>query len=279
MGYDDQSSIAPDSPSVESTSTSETIFTPQSSTKFSTMMPVSPDSQAKDVPVPSIESSTSGLSELPDVTTPRMRIFSDTYDNVVDTLKQVNLSPPLNSSRGLFRKDNESSTSTFRSLHNTTPEPSTLPRQDTEMYYFGGSGKGPASGGVTSTAGQGGGQSLAPNTPGNVISPPVIKLRSSSAPAQPPVLKQSSKLGKYNINDETPPNEPYFNEEFQRALQKGKSVAQRIANILDTCELAQVRDSQVFNMIQTANEFRKFDAPSVCTIGIVGDSGVGMYCD
>jgi hypothetical protein len=83
-------------------------------------------------------------------------------------------------------------------------------------------------------------------------------------------------LGKYNTNDETPPNEPYFNVEFQNALQKGKSVARRIADTLSTCELAQDRDSQVFSMIETANELRQFDAPSVCTIGIVGDSGVGM---
>ena len=274
MNYDDQVRTRTDSPSVESAS--NPVFTPESSTRVSpTMLASLPISRSEDVPIPSIESPASGLFELPDVTTPRMLSSSNTYDNVLDTLKQVNLSPPSNASQIYrFGQDEASSSFTFRNLHNTTPEPSSRPWQATGINNVGGSGSEP--GNITLIAGQGPLQSSAQQTSRNIISPQVTKVRASSAPAQPAVVNQSSKPGKYNINDETPPDEPYFNAEFQKALQNGKFVARRIGSILGTCELAQDRDSQVFNMIQTANELRQFDAPSVCTIGIVGDSGVGM---
>jgi hypothetical protein len=81
--------------------------------------------------------------------------------------------------------------------------------------------------------------------------------------------------GRYNVKDERPPNEPYFTEQFQRALQNGKYIAGRIKYTLQACELAEDRESHVFEMIQTATELHNFDAPAVCTIGIMGDSGVG----
>jgi hypothetical protein len=81
--------------------------------------------------------------------------------------------------------------------------------------------------------------------------------------------------GRYNVKDERPPNEPYFTEQFQRALQNGKYIAGRIKDTLQACKLAEDGESHVFEMIQTATELRNFDAPAVCTIGIMGDSGVG----
>jgi hypothetical protein len=77
------------------------------------------------------------------------------------------------------------------------------------------------------------------------------------------------------VKDEIPPNEPYFNEQFQKALQKGKQIAGRIKDTLQACELAEDPESHVYGMIQTAAELHSFDSPAVCTIGIVGDSGVG----
>jgi hypothetical protein len=268
MDSDDQFHIGTDSPSEGSTGMPG--LTPQSSMRLSPRIPASsPDSRPEDVPIPSIESPVPGLFELPDVTTPTRLAFPDTYGNVIDTLKQVHLSPPGNTSRAYqFGQEEASSTFTFRNLHNTTPEPSTRTGQITGANLVGGFGS--DSGNIALVAGKSGAQLSILQTSANIASPHVTKVRASSAPAQPP------KLGKYNTNDETPPNEPYFNVEFQNALQKGKSVARRIADTLSTCELAQDRDSQVFSMIETANELRQFDAPSVCTIGIVGDSGVGM---
>ena len=253
------------------------VFTPQSSRRFSPTLPVSTtDSQPEDVPIPSIESPTPGMFELPDVTTPRILASSNTYDNVLDTLKQVNLSAPDNVSRIYrFGQEQGSSIFSFRDLHNTTPEPSSRPRPGQATGTNNVSRSGSDSGNIALGASVGAAQSSTLPVSVNVASPPVTKLRASSAPVQPPVPNES-KPGKYNTNDETPPDEPYFHEDFQKALQKGKLVAQRIANVLGTCELAQDRDSQVFSMIQSANELRQFDAPSVCTIGIVGDSGVGM---
>jgi hypothetical protein len=232
----------------------------------------SPESRVEDVPVPSVESPGIAVFELPDAAATNSASYS-TYDNIIDTLKQVNLSPPEDDSR-IFRfgHGEASSTFTFRNLHNTTPEPSTHAAQITRAANA--SVPELDSGNISLLLSTSTGPT---SSSSNMPLHPTTKLRASSAPAQPPAINQSSKLGRYNTNDEKPPNEPYFDEEFQKALQKAKSVAGRIANILDTCELARDRDSHVFSMIQTANRLRQFDAPSVCTIGIVGDSGVGMY--
>jgi hypothetical protein len=79
----------------------------------------------------------------------------------------------------------------------------------------------------------------------------------------------------YNIRNERPPSEPYFNPKFQEALRTGKVVSELIENTLRQCELAHDTSSQVYQLIRAAEELRKFEAPAVCKIGIVGDSGAG----
>jgi hypothetical protein len=217
-----------------------------------------------------------GLSELSGVGVPRMRAFSNSYDSVVDSFKEVNLNPLDNSSRTYeFGQGLDSSTFTFRSLHNTTPEPSIRTESSARSYYVFGSGSRLSPGDSLPVVGASVTQKTTAQSPATISSQYVNTFRASSAPVQQPDLSATTKPAKYNINDEIPPDEPYFNEEFQKALRTGKCVAQRIASVLGSCDLAQDRDSQVFGMIQTANELRQFDAPSVCTIGIVGDSGVG----
>jgi len=152
-------------------------------------------------------------------------------------------------------------------MHNATPEPSQTAEQRT---YRSGAAELPddlsmqqlakklASGNLNGTS-----SSMSSNSGTSHLMPGSNTTRERTA------------RGRYDVKDEKPPNEPYFNEQFQKALQKGKQIAGRIRDTLQACELAEDRESHMYSIIETATELHRFDAPAVCTIGIVGDSGVG----
>jgi len=180
--------------------------------------------------------------------------------SIIDTLKEAQLSPPESSivqfgTGGLGRGD---SPFTFRKLYNTTPEPDFQEDKYPQIEDY-----------ITLEAS---------TASSNVPQPHEIAIKSEDVPSE---LESTSFLPeqntKYDVRDETPPDESYFNPEFQAALKKGKAVAGRIEDNLRACELAQDRESQIYKMAQTAEELRHFDAPSVCYIGVVGDSGVGKF--
>ncbi len=224
----------------------------------------SPRSFPEDDPIPTIENSPPHILEPSDVMTPPGFTFPDAYESALDTSKEVaNFRNPHH-----FGHETQPSAFTYRKLHNATPEPSARAGSKTSPKIPGGLD-------LDLTGPLAGLAHVSPSLPLASGPTPATKRRASSAPAQPLGTDNLSKLDIYNANDETPPEEPYFNPEFQSALQNGKLVAQRIASEFEKCELARDHDSHVASIILTANELRKFDAPSVCTIGIVGDSGVG----
>ncbi len=232
------------SPSEESTDTP--IFTPQSSMTSSPKMLASSPGLTRDVPIPTIES--------PDTTNPRMH--ADHYENFLDAMKEVNLNPQNYGSQFFnFGQEENSSPFTFRFLYSPTPEPVASVEQATPRQF----------------SSSGSGSSLRPN----IATPQTTQPQASSAPVQHSVPNRPPAPARYDSRDETPPDEPYFNKDFQRALQAGRSIARDIGSVLGTCELARDPQSQVFRMIQTANQLSHFDAPAVCKIGIMGDSGVG----
>ncbi|KAG4437321.1 hypothetical protein IFR05_007217 [Cadophora sp. M221] len=219
------------------------LHTPQSSSQLSShTVSESTSSRRESAPIPSIEFPDSIISETADIPTPR---------NISTRMEHGSSSYGSTSVRThSTRSDLRSSQLTYRGLYNTTPEP--------EAQHDGGS---------SPTTSQ---QRLR-----NSASNSTTQSRSSSAPVQSAPINTPAAGRQYDVNDEPAPDGPYFNVEFQRGLRQAKLVAARIANFLETCELARDRDSQIYSMIQTANELRSFVAPSVCTIGIVGDSGVG----
>ena len=79
----------------------------------------------------------------------------------------------------------------------------------------------------------------------------------------------------YDVDDEELPSDPYFNPSFQEALKIGTYIAGSIEDALRTCTLSQDPESQLHKLVNTSNQLRNFQTPSVCTIGVVGDSGVG----
>jgi hypothetical protein len=246
------------------------MFTPQSSTAVSPKMSVSLPAFGQDIPIQSVESPATGSY----MSSPRIRTSSNDYDTVLGGLKDVKLKPSKQDSQLFhFGQQQDLSPFTFRSLHNTTPEPTAGADQATASNLI--SGPGSRSGLGLERSRFVAQQPSAIHVSATTVKPQLTKLRASSAPVQPLAPEQPPKPARYDIKDEIPPHEPYFGKDFQRVLQAGKSVAQQIETVLGSCELATDRESQVFNMIQAAKELSKFDAPSVCTIGIVGDSGVG----
>ncbi|KAH7323547.1 hypothetical protein BKA65DRAFT_70778 [Rhexocercosporidium sp. MPI-PUGE-AT-0058] len=202
----------------------------------------SPSFRHEDAPIPSIE--------FPESPFPRT-VNRPASRNIVTPLIQAS------SSRGSARlripstgSSLRSSKFTYRGLYNTTPEP--------EAEH-------------QSSSGPSTGQQRLHNSATDSTTP----FRSSSAPVQSEPISIPTLARSYNVNDEAAPDAPYFNVDFQHGIRQAKAVAHRIADILETCDLARDRDSQIYSMLQTAKELQNFVAPSVCTIGIVGDSGVG----
>lgn len=79
----------------------------------------------------------------------------------------------------------------------------------------------------------------------------------------------------YDVKDEVPPSEPYFNSAFQEALKKGLRLAGKVAACLQQCDLTQKVDSDLHKLYRTAMELESFESPATRTIGIVGDSATG----
>jgi hypothetical protein len=248
---------------------STTSFTPQVSmtSSFATQTSL-PSIQSENVPIPSTESPASSPLGSQDVATPRTLPVPIPYYGGPDTFKEVNRSPPDREHYAFhFGESREASPFTFRKMHNATPEPPRMTDHSTSGFGPVELSGGPISKNSTQMPTSGSFKATSTSTLG-----PSVELE--QVPGSRHVL-QGSNLSKYDVKDERPPNEPYFNEHFQKALQKGKYIAGNIKKTLQTCELADDRDSHVYRMIQTADELHNFDAPTVCTIGIVGDSGVG----
>ena len=82
----------------------------------------------------------------------------------------------------------------------------------------------------------------------------------------------------YDVKDEIPPSEPYFDPAFQESLKKGVRLAGKIATCLQQCDLAQKVDSDLHKLYRTARELESFESPARRTIGVVGDSATGNAC-
>lgn len=246
-----------------------TSSTPQISmtSSFATQTSI-PSIRSEDIPIRSIEPPATSPLGSQDGATPMTLPVPTSYYGGLDTLKEVNRSPPDKELYAFhFGESRETSPFTFRKMHNATSEP---PRKVDHSA----SGFGP----VELSGGPFPKQSAQMPASGSfkesLTSLPESSVASEYVPGSG-VLRQGTNFNKYDVKDEKPPNEPYFNEQFQKAVKKGIDVAGRIKDILETCELAKDPESQVHGMLQTAEELQNFDAPAVCTIGIVGDSGNG----
>lgn len=210
---------------------------------------------SNDYPIPSIESPrTPGSPPI------------DLLDALTLDARNGTLSPPASSTPASRSRDcrspsysfgtgREPSPFTFRNLHNATPEPTSQQTRDSEQAI-------PP--GATQPIGHGN---------------DVVTNSIGGTPAGTANLPSEVKFATYNVRDEVPPKEPYFNPEFQKALERGSQVAGRIEKTLRTCDLAKDKESQIYGLMKDAKQLHKFATPAVCTIGMVGDSGAGKPSD
>lgn len=261
---------------VASSTTNHSIVTPRtalSAPPTSTMFTFSagvpyPTSRSKDSPIPSIELPETLPDGLRDGGTPKKLPIPAPYSGSLDTVQEVNRSPPEHGIAAfIFGESREPSPFTFRKMHNATPEPSQTTEYTTDIP------------GATGLPDNSTIEELAKKLASSDLKDTSVSMSNhpggSNLVPGSSIVRERTAHSRYNVKDERPPNEPYFNEQFQKALQKGKHIAGRIKDTLKACELAEDRESHVYSMIETATELHNFDAPAVCTIGIVGDSGVG----
>lgn len=244
------------------------VFTPPSSTTFSfALHDLNPSSESKDIPLPSIEVPEGLQVKTQDGAIQGSNTSQTAYKADPSALGEANSDPPERELAAFrFGESKEPSPFTFRKMHNATPEPS---RTDREIYSFGA-----AEPSADSVIKQKGRRPANSDLKGSQV--PTAGYTGTSNPIpRSNIVRETTQYGRYDVKDERPPNEPYFDEQFQIALQRAKNVAGKIKSTLQECELAKDEESQVYGMIKTADELQSFDAPAVCTIGIVGDSGVG----
>ncbi|KAH0543399.1 hypothetical protein FGG08_002257 [Glutinoglossum americanum] len=75
--------------------------------------------------------------------------------------------------------------------------------------------------------------------------------------------------------DEEDPAEPFFDKEFQLALEGGVGIAREIANTLQGYQLEKDPPSDLYRLWKEAAALRGYGNPETRVIGVVGDSGGG----
>jgi len=63
---------------------------------------------------------------------------------------------------------------------------------------------------------------------------------------------------------------------IQDAINTGKKISGGLAEILRQSSLAENEESNLHQILSLADELRNYQSPVEFTIGLVGDSGVGM---
>ncbi len=180
-----------------------------------------------------------------------------------ETTTFTHLSPTLSRERspsfGLGSIANFESSFTFRRLFNATPEPSSAvsdtpsqPLTDTDKEV------------------------ISEQPPPSAAS--VKGLANSFQSLNIGVSSQSGEEASYDVKDEVPPQEPYFDPAFQEALKDGLQLAGKIAACLQQCDLAHKEDSDLHKLWSSARQLKSFESPATRTIGIAGDSATGNAC-
>jgi hypothetical protein len=110
----------------------------------------------------------------------------------------------------------------------------------------------------------------------------VYRMEGSSSPANGMIhqaqelqVESGIKYARYDPKDEAAPRTLYFSRNFQDAIKSGRDICGRIAQTLQSCELAQDNQSQMHGLLQIARRLENFRSPVTVTIGVVGDSGAG----
>lgn len=79
-----------------------------------------------------------------------------------------------------------------------------------------------------------------------------------------------------DLDDEDPPDTPFFDTEFQATMKATNALVERLTSVLKEGHLAHKSSSGLQKLSQEAEGLCHFDCPATRTIGLVGESGAGM---
>ena len=107
---------------------------------------------------------------------------------------------------------------------------------------------------------------------------PVLLLPGGSPRASGARHRRSSSVNPapYDVREEAPPQDRFHEPEFQQAFTHAKVLMAQLAGVLGSSALHLEPDSTMRSLRERANELAHFRCPPTRTVGLVGDSGVGM---
>jgi hypothetical protein len=78
------------------------------------------------------------------------------------------------------------------------------------------------------------------------------------------------------VREEEPPQDRFFDPEFQQAFGEAKTLIASLSRVLGTSSLGLEPDSKIHESLERANKLAKFQCPPTRIVALVGDSGAGM---
>jgi len=101
---------------------------------------------------------------------------------------------------------------------------------------------------------------------------------SAPRPSNPRARRSSPRLApaRHNVADEEPPEDRFHQPEFQRAFGEARTLMGNLARVLGSSAVHIEPDSTIQSLRRKADDLAAFQCPPTRTVGLVGDSGVGM---
>lgn len=82
-------------------------------------------------------------------------------------------------------------------------------------------------------------------------------------------------MTRHQVDDEEPPDSPFYNAGFQAALAQSKGLAQQLADALSSGRLHTDENSVISGLYRQATAASQYCGPKAWKIGFIGDSAAG----
>lgn len=87
--------------------------------------------------------------------------------------------------------------------------------------------------------------------------------------------RSSSRSPRHDVTSEEPPQDAFYDENFQQAYMRTKRLVRDLSSALGSSTLHQELDSAMGKLYDTSVRLADFQHPTNSMVGFVGDSGVG----
>jgi hypothetical protein len=83
----------------------------------------------------------------------------------------------------------------------------------------------------------------------------------------------------YDVRDEEAPLEPFFTPAFQKSLQDGMGIANKVVTAIEKMADGSKQSGDLKRLLEDARKLGTFQSTDTRTIAVLGDSGEGKYCE